>query len=733
MRKFLSTSALCSAAACLLVPAVPAWAQASASGDDGLADIIVTAEKRPSIAQRTSIALTVVDAEALKRQGVGNVADLTTLTPSVNFATNGPSSIVTIRGVSSRDTNQLGDPAVSISIDGFYLQRALGLNAALFDLERVEALRGPQGTLLGRNATGGALSIVSAKPLDHFAASATVEYGNYDTFNTQGFVNIPLAEGVKMRASFQTRDRDGYRNNAPGRDADDEHSKAARIHVQFDPTPEWTLLITGEYAQTDGTGPGLQAIPWRYIAGTTNVDYSKPPIPNDGKTFPSPPGQFLRTQTVNFRWNTSYDFGPASITYLGGYREFKLDRLNGLGAPFGTARQNFSFDQSERPNSWNHELRITSAQDQPLLWQAGLYHFSEKNSTQSLFADFPGSPGLFGPANYLQIFVKPDLLLKSSAAFGQASYAVTDTLRLEAGLRYSKDNKHNLSATNLATNVGNYIATGVMTPYVSNPPTATEIASSKVTYHAAANLQWTPQNLLYVKYDTGYKAGGFTDLNPYGPESLTAYEIGSKNRFLGNTLQINASAFLYDYKNQQVQQQIQLPSGGVGTGTVNAGKSKIYGADLDLIWQPSSADRFDFYIAYLHARFKDFVVFSGGNQQLAGNRLQQAPDWTMNIGYEHTWDVGDGTLTARAQTHYESKSYFTFFNFDADKQSGYHRSDVTLTYRAPDDRWALEAYVRNLEDKLILAYADVTGSTWGTYRYTYQAPRTFGARLTVNF
>src|SRR5690606_13889791 len=146
------------------------------SGDDGLADIIVTAEKRPSIAQRTSIALTVVDAEALKRQGGGNVADLTTLTPSVKFATNGPSSIVTIRGVSSRDTNQLGDPAVSISIDGFYLQRALGLNAALFDLERVEALRGPQGTLLGRNATGGALSIVSAKPLDHFAASATVEY-----------------------------------------------------------------------------------------------------------------------------------------------------------------------------------------------------------------------------------------------------------------------------------------------------------------------------------------------------------------------------------------------------------------------------------------------------------------------------------------------------------------------------------------------------------------------------
>ena len=708
-------------------------------GKTGLAEIVVTAEKRPSVAQRAAIALSVIDGETLKRQGVGNLADLTTIAPSVGFAQGGANTVVTVRGVSSRDTNQLGDPAVSISIDGFYLQRSLGLNIGLFDLERVEALRGPQGTLLGRNATGGALNIITAKPIDRLAASATGEAGNYGLVAFQGFVNIPLNDMVKLRASFQKRDRDGYRHNAPARDGDDEHSQAGRIHLQLDPTDRLNVLLTAEFMHQDGVGPVIQAVPYRFLPSGA-LDTSLPDIPGGGKDFAIPAGGFIRINAENYRWNANYDFGFATLTYLGGYRSLRFDQLRTLGAPYSGNRLNLAFNQIERPKSWNHEARLSSPSGVPLMWQVGLYSFSERNVTQSLFQDFrvPGQfptpqPCLCGTPTNLQIFQKPDLLLESKAVFGQASYAVTDTLRLEAGARYSSDNKHNFNAVNLATNVGGYLNTGNVN-LVNNPPVATQISSEKTTYHAAANFQWAPRNLLYLKYDTGYKAGGFTDLQPYGPENITAWEIGSKNRFLNNRLQVNASVFLYKYRDQQVQQQIVLPSGGIGSGTVNAGRSEIYGGDIDVIFQPTPRNRLEFFGAYLHARFTDFVATVGGvNVQLAGNRLQQAPDWVFNAAYEHTFPIGDGSLTARAQTHYESKSYFGFTNYGAEMQPAYTRSDIMLTYTAPGGRWSLQGYVRNLEDELILSAADTSSSTFASYRYQFQAPRTYGARFTVTF
>ncbi|KQX22594.1 MULTISPECIES: TonB-dependent receptor [unclassified Sphingomonas] len=728
----------------IALSAAPVYAQDSASpepeaSEGGLADIVVTAEKRPSVAQRAAIALSVVSSDALKRQGVGNVADLTTLTPSVGFAQNGANTVITVRGVSSRDTNQLGDPAVSISIDGFYFQRSLGLNIALFDLERVESLRGPQGTLLGRNATGGALNIISAKPTDNFAAGITGEVGNYDLIATQGFVNIPVSDKVKLRAAFQTRDRDGFRNNAPARDGDDEHTRSARLHLLLEPTDRWDVLLTGEYSHQDGVGPVIQSVAHRFLPNG-QLDTSRPDIPGDGKSFPVPPNGFIRLNAYNLRWSTNYDLDFATLTYVGGYRSLKFDQVRTLGGVYNSTRRNLTFDQRERPKSWNHEARIASRSDTPLIWQAGLYYFRETNNTQSLFRDFrvPGqfpTPAacLCDPGVDLQIFRKPDLLLQSKAVFGQASYGITDQLRLEGGARYTADKKENLNATNLATNVNAYLNTGAIN-LVANAPIATRLSSNRTTYHAAANFQWTPRNLLYAKFDTGYKSGGFTDLQVYGPENIKAWEIGSKNRFLNNSLQVNLSAFLYKYKDQQVQQQITLPTGGIGTGTVNAGSSKIYGGDIDVLFQVTPNDRIEFFGAYLHARFTDFVtVISGVNRQLSGNRLQQAPDWVFNAGYEHKFQVGDGSITTRIQTHYESKSYFTFTNFEADKQPGYMRSDLIVTYRAPDNRWLLEGYVRNLEDKLILSNADVISTTYNSYRYQFQAPRTYGARLTVNF
>ena len=706
-------------------------AQVQGSTTEGLGDIVVTAEKRPSTLQRTPLAISVVDAEAIKRNSIGSIEDLARIAPSFNFQMQHTAAILSIRGVSSRDTSEIGDPAVALSVDGTYFQRAIGLNAALFDIDRIEVLRGPQGTLLGRNATGGAVNIVTAKPVDHFAASASAEVGNYDMFNTTGMVNLPVTDKLAVRAAFQIRDHDGYRNNAPARDGDDEHTKAVRLSALYRPIDNLSITVTGEYVKQDGVGPVPQAIAWRNGASGTTDFQTKPDIPGNGKTYALTPGGFLNLKVKSLRWNAEYDLGAATVTYLGGYRSVDFHRLANYGTVYGTARQNLSFNQREKPETWNHEIRLTSKSGGPLKWQIGGFYFREKNDLVTLIEDYPGKNALTAPSTVLQNYTYPDVVSKSKAVFGQIGYKLTDTIEVEAGTRYSDNDKHR-TGFNFITNTTAFYNTGAIN-YVTTQQDSS--VSSKIwTYHAGVNWQFAPQNLVYAKFDTGFKDGGFTDLANYAPEKITSYEIGMKNRFFGNTLQLNLAAFWYDYTDQQVTQSVNI-DGTARNLVVNAGKSRYKGVEAELNWLITPADRFDAFVGYTHAEYTDFaVLFNGVNTQLRGNTPPQAPRWTANIGYSHDFDLGGGQLTPRIQTHIESESYFTVFNRGTDRQGGYHRSDFTLTYKPNNGAWQLDAFVRNIEDKLILNYAyDPTGATRRAYVYQYAAPRTYGARVTVNF
>jgi outer membrane receptor protein involved in Fe transport len=216
---------------------------ATADPSQTLSDVIVTAERREASAQRTPIAMSVLSPDTLQRNGVSALSDLARIAPSVNFSFVRSNAVITIRGVSSRDTTEIGDPAVATSIDGFFYQRTIGLNDSVFDLERVEVLRGPQGTLYGRNATGGAINFITAKPKPEFGASVRGGFGNYNSINTEGMVNVPVTNWLAIRASFATRSHDGYRNNAPGPNGDDAAAKAARIHLLFTPTDRLRVLL----------------------------------------------------------------------------------------------------------------------------------------------------------------------------------------------------------------------------------------------------------------------------------------------------------------------------------------------------------------------------------------------------------------------------------------------------------------------------------------------------------
>ena len=711
----------------------PTSEPAAAPDNGGITEVIVTAQKHNTAEQKTPIALTVMTSETLKSNGVGNLKDLTSILPSVSFAQQNASVIIGIRGVSSRDTT---NPTVSLSYDGFYTQVADGLNMSMFDLERVEVLRGPQGTLAGRNATAGAVNVITAKPGKFFGGYISGEVGDYNTFNTTGAVDIPLTDSLRVRAAFQTRDHDGYRSNSAATDkrfdGDDEHTKSARLHIAYEPTDKWKSLLTLEATHLDDVGPVVQAVPQVYTS-TGAVVLTRPSIPGDGKTFPVAPGGFERGDSYAARWTTSYDFGFATLTYLGGYRDFIYRRTNTLGGQYGTDRQNFSFSQKEGLQTWNHEIRLTSMSQSPLFWQVGGFLFNESNSVDTRFQDFRNSQTLLEAPTDLQIFIYPNERQHSSAVFGQASYDLTSKLKVELGARYTWDvvaRDGYQSVTSLPT----YLSTGAISYATSS--TAGYAPHSKATYHAGLDWQWSARNMAYVKYDTGYKGGGFNIGYPaYGPETIESWEIGSKNRFWDNRIQLNIDAYTYKYDNQQVTIAVAgLPS----SPKINAGTANYWGVEAEGTVRFTPVDKLNGYIGYNNAKYAagtclsfTVTVTCAAGQDVSGLAPPQAPLWTVNLCYQHDFSAFGGTLTPRIQSHYESKSYYTVYNFDADSQPAYTRSDLLVTYTPESGEWSLQGYVRNIEDVLVLANAqNPSSTTYKAYRYQYQPPRTVGIKLT---
>lgn len=697
--------------AALLYPVLCGSAAAQTATEaqtSGIGDIVVTAEKRETSAQKTPVALSVFDAKTLAENGGADLRSLQNVAPALQIGTVGTNTLLTVRGVSSRDATEIGDPAIAVSIDNFYLQRAAALNSSIFDVERVEVLRGPQGTLYGRNATGGAINISSVKPkLGQFQGFGAVEYGSYDLLRTEGAINIPLGETFAARASFMTSSRDGYSKVIGQPDGDDDDSKAARLHLLFQPSSRFHVLLTGEYTKVGGVGPVVYGQPYSYTTAGT-VDHGDIDIPSRKRFAHNTPGS-LDINTKSVRAEVGYDLGFMTATYYGGYRKFIYHRTNDAeGTALNTTPGHLTFPQNENEDTQNHELRFASRAGDALSWQAGLYYFKEQNTLLSYF----GYANTV-PANYTRTF-SYDVGAKSKAAFAQVGYALTDQLKVEGGIRYSDDSKYR---------VGFNIINGVRT----NQNSRTK--NDKVTWHVGVNFQATPENLLYAKVDTGYKAGGFTDLNQYGPESVTAYEVGSKNRFMDDMLQVNLSAFYYDYTDLQVS---QYRTDG-RTQIVNAGKAENYGFELETILKPSASSQVDLSVNYLHARYKDFAVAVGGvNVSYAGNHLIQAPTWSIAGGIQQAFDFAGGEVTARLQSHFQTRSYFSYRQYDSESQKAFSKTDITLNYAKPGAEWSLLFYVRNLEDKRILVDATEYGSA-NVYRLQFAEPRTYGARFTYNF
>jgi iron complex outermembrane receptor protein len=712
-------------AAALLAPAAYAQAQAQegAAAPGGLEEIVVTAQKREELAQKTAISMSVYTGDDIAKSGVHNIAALANMEPSLNVTASNGAGYMAVRGVASTDITEIGDPAVSISRDGFFMNRSYSIFSSLYDVERIEVLKGPQGTLQGRNTTGGAVNIITKRPDTELGGYAAAEVGDYNALDFEGAVNVPLGDKVQVRLSGITRQRDGYRDNSPAKDdGDDEDAQSIRLSLAFQPFENFTGLLQVQHDKIGGVGDVAAKAPFGVETKWDSDSTTKFPLYTQYKT---------DLDETRFRWEFAYSGLPAgmTLTYLGGYDDTIWKHALDATADPNQLQQ---FIQEENPTTQNHELRLTSNNDSALFWQVGLFYFKEKNS--------PLDSGLFiesGPfADQYLIRFNYNVETESKAAFGQVSYNVTDAVKLSAGVRYTEDSKTRTGDATLDLHVasGGFLPPGlvVVTPGNGN------IDDSKPTYHAGIDWQVTDQNLVYLKYDTGFKSGGFNSNGsapsvPYGPETVDAIELGTKNRFLSDTLQLNAAAFYQKYKGYQAAQS--TPALGGGPGVQNAGDADIYGLEAELLYAFGEHGRFNVAGSWLDTKFTEFTALSADGStelDLSGNELPNAPDLSVSAGIEYGFGLFGGTLTPRLEGKYTSSFNYSFFNFPDTETDPTTVGNAMLTYEPGSAKWNLQAYVRNFTDEVVFSRI-AQNNVVHVQEYQFAPPRTYGLRFQYNF
>lgn len=640
------------ASACSFAVASPAFAQATADENEDSNVIVVTAQNRSENIQDVPIAINVISGQALKDAGITDFKDIGKLAPSVQITDDNSVIHVTVRGIGTYSNDESQDSSVVVNVDGEYLNRGEVMNAALFDLDRVEVLRGPQGTLYGRNSTGGAVNFITRKPGDKFAVNADASYGNFNTVKANAGIDIPFGDMGGLRIAGVYSDHDGYFTHAatpfaPAIVSGSDKLWGVRGSLRLKPSDALTVDAAVEHAEREyingaygsvnlnaaGNGPtgtscgtnGFVRVAPAYsqilcIPQNTTFLNSQNREKYDQPLFGAGPG--YNQDTTAFRGRIAYEVSPAlTITYTGGYRT--SDRTGGQGLP--VVYQTRTFRNNVKSNS--HELRF-NGESSGIKYQFGAFYFDEKIDNESgFFLQFlnpPAIPGFSSNGSYLSYFGRK-LDSKSWSGFGQVEVPLGDTLTAVGGLRYTDNSRNGLyangtpfvtfGASGTGAPVGGlnpkYFGAGIARKNIwgaGNPTGASYVtlksSENKLTWLVGLNYKPDSDTLIYAKASTGFKAGGFDSVGLYKPESNTAYELGLKKSFgPGGQNYFNVSGFYYDYKD--LQNSILLNT-AVGGQIFNAGKARVAGIEAETLIKLSDYDTFTASFTYLNSEYKDF-------------------------------------------------------------------------------------------------------------------------------
>ena len=706
-------------------------ASAIAEGDESGAfidEIVVTVQKRSQVIQNIAAAVTVIDGRELQARGVLTLADLQNLVPSIRLQKESASTEIYIRGVGSTLDVPMIEPPNAYNINGVYVPREV-TSASFVDVARVEVLPGPQGTLYGRGAIGGVVNTITRRPTDKFETAVTIEAGNYSHARATVTQNIPVSENFRLRGSLSYLERDGFQKSG----ADSADDLAGFLALEITPSDNLNIHLWSQVENRKGYSANLlskgsvgsprsQAFPnsdpWDdRLEGDLAAYATLGPIDAQYRDW----GTVLVGAELN--WEISEKL---SLTYIPSYLNFDWRQEYWLTHKDG--------DFNEEIDQQTQEMRLAYDDGGAVTWLVGLYDYQIETKGQ-LFIQFgpdelfPGSP----PGLWLDASDIRNHELKGSALFGEVNWSITGSTRLVAGGRVSNDKREGYGfQPDIVT--GPSVDTDPVALFTGMAPPAwsNRESWSHVDWKLGIEFDASGESMLYGTMQTGFQPGTF-DVFPNtttAESELLAFTAGAKNYFLGGQLLLNNEMFYYIFDNLLTQSF----DAATGTNRLSNADVVIYGDQLDLALAPDSMSntRFTLSLGYLHARYEDFLldsldVFNGG-------QLQNAPDWTATLGVFHSWNLPSGaSIEASVSSRYESGFWGDFSHSSGLYQSGYTKSDMTLTFRPSGRNWSVGLWARNLENQDVQSAA-ATGNPFtdpGPGAPFLEAPRTFGIRFTL--
>jgi len=709
--------------------------QPTANADDTgttIGEVVIHAERRESELEKTALAVTKVDSAALAKGEVRSIADLQFMVPSLVYSQNG-TAFTTLRGVGTSEPGSAVEAGVSTNIDGVYIGR-VSTSELYFDLDSVEVLRGPQGTLYGRNATGGAINILSNSPTSQFAAGGKLTVGNFSQVRFEGYLSGPLGDNVEGRIAVLSDHRDSYLTNiAPGHGVKGDDAEGVRGSFRFTPTSRLKIDLIGDYLHYTSAGQVAQDLnggisPISPAGTTTTTDPTK-----IDQTYPN----VAIRQTYGVNLTAELDLGAAELKSITAYRNSLWKGQNGLSA---TTDPNTFIVFNEGSHQFTQELQLLSAPTSKANWVLGAYYFNEHVNGLYLptFGISPAIP-LYDAEFLDQIFTNT-----SYAVYGQITYPILPHLRLTAGARYTWDHK-----TGTGGGSESIFFLGAPPFLVIPDPVAVNKGWSAFTPKVGLDYDINDKTLVYGSVTRGYKAGN-SNLSAGAPtvkpEFVTAYEIGLKSRSFDDRLQVNLDAYYYDYTNLQV---FALQPGGASVIAlfINAAKARIEGFDAEALARPVPNLTLSASYGYLDARFVQFLgavdSFLGATtpaaNNLRGNVLPRAPRDSLNLAAEYTIHglPGDWRLTPRIEYSYRGRIFFSQFDHLSTSQKPYSLVNARLTLSDPSGRWSVAAFGKNLGDVHYLEQVN-EGPGGGVppgnvIAGFYAAPLTFGVELSAKY
>jgi iron complex outermembrane receptor protein len=688
-------------------------ATAADSDIDGLQEIIVTANKQLEPLQKAPEAITVLTGQSLIFAGVSDIRGAEDFVPSARFQQENAATEIYIRGVGSTlDFPQVTSPNV-FNLNGISVPRE-ATGAPLFDIDQIEVLPGPQGTLYGSSAMGGAINANLHRPTFDWESRALMEFGDFSLYHVSASQNLPLSETLAIRVAVDYLSHAGYQTSG----ADSQKDLAGRLSLLYRPTDDFVAYFWGSSVSKDGHPPNLVPKGINPLTGTLDPNRYLTSNPwND--QFPAPYALLLPygqpqaepQEYSNKMLGGQFDLkfaGDMLLTWIPSYLELKTSPDYWLGA--------FPGNESDNYRQITNELRISSAQAWGN-WIAGLYAYDLDSNGIFTFGSFtPGAGVLVSDVNLNRI--------AGEAIFGQMTLNLMQGVRVTLGGRYSLDDR---------VGRGEYLDGTALAPFTYGRNFGHADYKVGIEYDIASPI------MLYASTQTAYQPGTFNAFastpslsNAVNQANLTAYTAGIKNRLIGDRVQINAETFYYDYRGLFASAYNTTLN---SNQTFNAQKTEIYGDQLDVIAKLSESDQVQVSVGYLHARNIRFTL-PGGNIDYDGYQLQYAPDWTVSAGYFHDFSLPRGYIRARESSRFEDSFYADFAHTPGGRQQPYIKSDASLTYFSSKGEWSVGGWVKNIQNVAVIA-ATAGGSnlpalTTGATAFI-EPPRTYGMRITYGF